>query len=36
MSSLTVRDRRMVAHSLTGEVFGAAQRLHRATYERAL
>jgi len=26
----------MVAHSLTGEVFGAAQRLHRATYERAL
>lgn len=32
MFSLTVRDRVMVAHSLTGEVFGPAQRLHGATF----
>jgi 6-pyruvoyl-tetrahydropterin synthase len=30
--SVTVRDHLMVAHSLTGEVFGPAQRLHGATY----
>ncbi|MEZ5095503.1 MAG: 6-carboxytetrahydropterin synthase [Nocardioides sp.] len=30
--SLTVRDRMMVAHSLPGELFGPAQRLHGATY----
>jgi len=30
--SVTVRDHMMVAHSLTGEVFGPAQRLHGATY----
>jgi 6-pyruvoyl-tetrahydropterin synthase len=30
--SVTVRDHMMVAHSLRGEVFGAAQRLHGATY----
>lgn len=30
--SLTVRDHMMIAHSLTGEVFGPAQRLHGATY----
>jgi 6-pyruvoyl-tetrahydropterin synthase len=30
--SLTVRDHLMVAHSLRGEVFGPAQRLHGATY----
>jgi 6-pyruvoyl-tetrahydropterin synthase len=30
--SLTVRDSMMVAHSLRGEVFGPAQRLHGATY----
>ena len=29
---VTVRDRMMVAHSLRGEVFGPAQRLHGATY----
>jgi len=29
---VTVRDHMMVAHSLTGEVFGPAQRLHGATY----
>lgn len=32
MFSLTVRDHMMVAHSLHGEVFGPAQRLHGATY----
>jgi 6-pyruvoyltetrahydropterin/6-carboxytetrahydropterin synthase len=30
--SLTVRDRVMVAHSFTGEVFGPAQQLHGATF----
>jgi 6-pyruvoyl-tetrahydropterin synthase len=30
--SVTVRDHMMVAHSLEGEVFGPAQRLHGATY----
>lgn len=30
--SVTVRDRMMIAHSLAGEVFGPAQRLHGATY----
>lgn len=30
--SVTVRDHIMIAHSLTGEVFGPAQRLHGATY----
>jgi 6-pyruvoyl-tetrahydropterin synthase len=30
--SVTVRDHLMVAHSLHGEVFGPAQRLHGATY----
>lgn len=30
--SLTVRDHMMIAHSLTGEAFGPAQRLHGATY----
>ena len=32
MFELTVRDRMMVAHSLPGEFFGPAQRLHGATY----
>ncbi len=32
MFSVTVRDHMMVAHSLRGEVFGPAQRLHGATY----
>jgi 6-pyruvoyl-tetrahydropterin synthase len=32
MYELTVRDHVMVAHSLRGEVFGPAQRLHGATY----
>lgn len=32
MFSVTVRDRVMIAHSLRGEVFGPAQRLHGATY----
>lgn len=32
MFTLTVRDHLMVAHSLRGEVFGPAQRLHGATY----
>ncbi|GAB3770652.1 6-pyruvoyl-tetrahydropterin synthase [Nocardioides ginsengisegetis] len=32
MFSVTVRDHMMVAHSLPGEVFGPAQRLHGATY----
>jgi 6-pyruvoyl-tetrahydropterin synthase len=30
--SVTVRDHMMIAHSLDGEVFGPAQRLHGATY----
>jgi 6-pyruvoyl-tetrahydropterin synthase len=30
--SVTVRDHMMVAHSLEGEVFGPAQRLHGATF----
>jgi 6-pyruvoyl-tetrahydropterin synthase len=30
--SVTIRDHLMIAHSLTGEVFGPAQRLHGATY----
>jgi 6-pyruvoyltetrahydropterin/6-carboxytetrahydropterin synthase len=30
--SVTVRDQFMIAHSLTGEVFGPAQNLHGATY----
>lgn len=32
MFSVTVRDHMMIAHSLHGEVFGPAQRLHGATY----
>ena len=32
MFSVTVRDHMMVAHSLRGDVFGPAQRLHGATY----
>ena len=32
MYSVTVRDHIMIAHSLRGEVFGPAQRLHGATY----
>jgi 6-pyruvoyl-tetrahydropterin synthase len=30
--SVTVRDHMMIAHSLPGDVFGPAQRLHGATY----
>jgi 6-pyruvoyl-tetrahydropterin synthase len=30
--SVTVREHMMIAHSLSGEVFGPAQRLHGATY----
>ena len=30
---LAVRDHVMIAHSLRGEVFGPAQRMHGATYE---
>jgi 6-pyruvoyl-tetrahydropterin synthase len=30
--SVTVRDHMLIAHSLQGEVFGPAQRLHGATY----
>jgi 6-pyruvoyl-tetrahydropterin synthase len=30
--SVTVRDHMLVAHSLRGEVFGPARRLHGATY----
>ncbi|MGL4256563.1 MAG: 6-pyruvoyl trahydropterin synthase family protein [Microbacterium sp.] len=30
--SLTVRDHIMIAHSLAGEAFGPAQRLHGATF----
>ena len=32
MYNVTVRDHMMIAHSLRGEVFGPAQRLHGATY----
>jgi len=32
MYSVTVRDHVMIAHSLKGDVFGPAQRLHGATY----
>ena len=32
MYSVTVRDHMMIAHSLRGEVFGPARRLHGATY----
>jgi 6-pyruvoyl-tetrahydropterin synthase len=32
MFAVTVRDHMMVAHSLRGEVFGRAQRLHGATF----
>jgi len=32
MYSLTVRDHFMIAHSLRGEMFGPAQKLHGATY----
>ena len=32
MFSVTVRDHMMIAHSLRGEDFGPAQRLHGATY----
>ena len=32
MYSVTVRDHVMIAHSLTGQVFGPAQRLHGTTY----
>ena len=32
MFSVTVRDHVMIAHSLQGESFGPAQRLHGATY----
>ena len=32
MFSVTVRDHMMIAHSLRGELFGPAQRLHGATY----
>ena len=32
MFSLTVRDHMMIAHSLRGEVFGPARRLHGATF----
>jgi 6-pyruvoyl-tetrahydropterin synthase len=30
--SVTIRDHLMIAHSLQGDVFGPAQRLHGATY----
>jgi 6-pyruvoyl-tetrahydropterin synthase len=32
MFNVTVRDHVMIAHSLRGEIFGPAQRLHGATY----
>ena len=32
MFTVTVRDHMMIAHSLQGEAFGLAQRLHGATY----
>lgn len=33
MFRVAVKDHVMIAHSLRGEVFGPAQRLHGATYE---
>src|ERR671911_1222494 len=32
MFSVTIRDHMMIAHSLRGDVFGPAQRVHGATY----
>ena len=32
MYSVEVRDHVMIAHSIKGEVFGPAQKLHGATY----
>ena len=32
MFKVTIRDHIMIAHSLTGEVFGPAQQVHGATY----
>jgi 6-pyruvoyl-tetrahydropterin synthase len=32
MYSIAVREHMMIAHSLSGDVFGPAQRLHGATY----
>ena len=32
MFSVTIRDHFMIAHSMRGDVFGPAQRLHGATY----
>ncbi len=32
MFGVTLRDHMMIAHSLSGEAFGRAQRLHGATY----
>src|SRR6476659_2383934 len=32
MFTVTVRDHMMIAHSLRGDVFGPAQRLHGATF----
>jgi 6-pyruvoyl-tetrahydropterin synthase len=32
MFSVTIRDHMMIAHSLRGDVFGPAQRLHGVTY----
>ncbi|QDV09080.1 6-pyruvoyl tetrahydropterin synthase [Planctomycetes bacterium Poly30] len=32
MYSVTVRDRFMIAHSFSGDIFGPAQALHGATY----
>ncbi|MFW6693528.1 6-pyruvoyl trahydropterin synthase family protein [Streptomyces sp. MAR4 CNX-425] len=32
MFTVTVRDHLMIAHSLSGDAFGPAQRLHGATY----
>ena len=32
MFNVTIRDHMMIAHSLRGDVFGPAQRLHGATY----
>ena len=32
MFSVTIRDHMMIAHSLRGDVFGPARRLHGATY----
>ncbi|WP_329121343.1 6-pyruvoyl trahydropterin synthase family protein [Streptomyces sp. NBC_01353] len=32
MFTVTVREHLMIAHSLQGEIFGPAQRLHGATY----